>query len=531
MGKTVRRNLLEADLQSVSACTPKRSTTITSVVNAMKSPKTPFRIHQLYSFGEGQMLSEVLLDPATPVALVGSFGQFTNRSSEISGFHTPILCLTPTIPGSDSFVRFAHSNPRKKLESKLVDVHDDSHIKDSCDGSSKRRVTIEMLDDSPADLFGSDSVLNGRGSRKKRLEYGLNVWEDNHRERSASLECGDDSVHKLSELATLSGKIAMSEQHDHTAVFNLQASFSKESRDASKSCKCKKSKCIRQYCVCFRLERLPSSVARSKLIFQLCDRAGDLCKGCECVECYNDGQHEEDRKAAVEHIRTADPLAFVTKVRSTHEEDLADEDSKVGIQIAEIVEMSHSGAPSQQHVRGCKCKNSRCQKKYCECFEFGVTCSSRCTCKYCQNGKPSQGGDTDDNSAPNKKAKKAVPVAVDQEKARLALKEPNKSAYSISLSARAEKPIVAQAGELRKVAAINDPKLRKDENGGNTPRLDAAATPPMTPNHSLTREFLLAPSTPLDSQATANLSFASNWSISALSPMSCLLQEPSPKVS
>lgn len=40
-------------------------------------------------------------------------------------------------------------------------------------------------------------------------------------------------------------------------------------------CKCKKSKCIRQYCICFR--------------------AGELCQGCDCVDCYNDGEHEEDR--------------------------------------------------------------------------------------------------------------------------------------------------------------------------------------------------------------------------------------------
>eukprot|EP00960_Hanusia_phi_P056833 763381-Hanusia_phi.AAC.5 len=46
-------------------------------------------------------------------------------------------------------------------------------------------------------------------------------------------------------------------------------------RDPSKMCKCKKSKCVRQYCVCFR--------------------AALLCDGCDCVDCYNDGQHEQVR--------------------------------------------------------------------------------------------------------------------------------------------------------------------------------------------------------------------------------------------
>jgi hypothetical protein len=39
-------------------------------------------------------------------------------------------------------------------------------------------------------------------------------------------------------------------------------------------------------------------------------------------------------------------------------------------------------------VAGCRCKNSRCVKKYCECFEFDVPCSARCVCVGCENGKP-----------------------------------------------------------------------------------------------------------------------------------------------
>ena len=66
-------------------------------------------------------------------------------------------------------------------------------------------------------------------------------------------------------------------------------------RDPSKLCKCKKSKCVRQYCVCFR--------------------AGLLCEGCDCSDCLNDGAHEVERLAAIQHIKTSDPLAFVDKIR------------------------------------------------------------------------------------------------------------------------------------------------------------------------------------------------------------------------
>jgi hypothetical protein len=30
------------------------------------------------------------------------------------------------------------------------------------------------------------------------------------------------------------------------------------------------------------------------------------------------------------------------------------------------------------HLRGCKCKRSRCVKKYCDCFDAQVRCSDMC---------------------------------------------------------------------------------------------------------------------------------------------------------
>jgi hypothetical protein len=37
--------------------------------------------------------------------------------------------------------------------------------------------------------------------------------------------------------------------------------------------------------------------------------------------------------------------------------------------------------------KGCNCKNSECKKKYCECFQNGLLCSSKCRCLNCKNGK------------------------------------------------------------------------------------------------------------------------------------------------
>lgn len=40
---------------------------------------------------------------------------------------------------------------------------------------------------------------------------------------------------------------------------------------------------------------------------------------------------------------------------------------------------------SIRHTKGCNCKKSGCLKKYCECFQAGITCSEMCKCMDCKN--------------------------------------------------------------------------------------------------------------------------------------------------
>lgn len=97
-------------------------------------------------------------------------------------------------------------------------------------------------------------------------------------------------------------------------------------------CTCKKTKCLKMYCQCFS--------------------SGKMCtEECSCYTCCNDHDHLE----SLQHAR------MTLKVKS-------------------------SSVSKQAHGKGCNCKKSQCQKKYCECFNAGLPCGDSCKCSDCENG-------------------------------------------------------------------------------------------------------------------------------------------------
>ncbi|GBG31542.1 Transcription factor MYB1 [Hondaea fermentalgiana] len=115
---------------------------------------------------------------------------------------------------------------------------------------------------------------------------------------------------------------------DPTAMQQSVVRTGKDIWDISDTpCKCRRSKCLKLYCTCFASEMHCGS-------------------NCQCMECCNQKDNVMWLKAA---------------------------------QLA--VEKKLSSDPPRQ----CRCRNSQCLKKYCDCFRAGVKCGPMCKCCDCQN--------------------------------------------------------------------------------------------------------------------------------------------------
>ncbi|CAM8986135.1 unnamed protein product [Rhodiola kirilowii] len=146
----------------------------------------------------------------------------------------------------------------------------------------------------------------------------------------------------------------------HMDDFNQNSASKKRRKSESsgdescKHCNCKKSKCLKLYCECFA--------------------AGVYCIGtCACQDCFNKPIHEETVLSTRKQIESRNPLAFAPKVIRTSDS------------IPDVKDEVMNTPASARHKRGCNCKKSSCQKKYCECYQGGVGCSINCRCETCKN--------------------------------------------------------------------------------------------------------------------------------------------------
>ncbi|KAL4622809.1 hypothetical protein GN956_G19882 [Arapaima gigas] len=131
-----------------------------------------------------------------------------------------------------------------------------------------------------------------------------------------------------------SKRLQMKTQPKMPPMRNPGTSLDSRSR---KPCSCVKCQCLKFYCECFA--------------------NGDLCVNCNCVNCFNNIEHEYERDKVIKMCLGRNPHAFQPKIGNR----------KLG------------------RVQGCSCKRSSCQKNYCECYGANVMCSSTCKCVGCKN--------------------------------------------------------------------------------------------------------------------------------------------------
>ncbi|CCI49134.1 unnamed protein product [Albugo candida] len=159
-----------------------------------------------------------------------------------------------------------------------------------------------------------------------------------------------DNYQQLPDESTnvISAKERSKLQRIQTQAQQVQAT----SVDSLQICGCKTG-CLKMYCVCF-------------------SSRGFCHPKCNCEACQNTRGHKRQRVEAIETYLANSPRVFSFASNSMVHSSQA---------FYQLLPQKSNAVV----LRGCRCKKSKCLKKYCECYQNGIPCTSHCRCLECAN--------------------------------------------------------------------------------------------------------------------------------------------------
>ncbi|OQS00207.1 exosome complex exonuclease RRP41 [Thraustotheca clavata] len=131
----------------------------------------------------------------------------------------------------------------------------------------------------------------------------------------------------------------------------------KQSQPSTICCGCKTG-CLKLYCRCFLTK-------------------GFCTEQCTCASCMNSVEAATERVAAI----TAHLKNNIHAFRSTQDKtSTSSQQSKFILMVPKTT----------TNTITCRCKKSKCSKKYCDCYQAGMPCGPKCQCRDCCNHTPAE---------------------------------------------------------------------------------------------------------------------------------------------
>jgi hypothetical protein len=165
-------------------------------------------------------------------------------------------------------------------------------------------------------------------------------------------------------------QLLTSHAHGSFARFHPQDEVSSRS-DAKRGrptiCRCDCSRCLKRFCVCF---------AAGATCVEQC-----RCKGCENDESTEDRHGVKRFSLFVRGVLQPWPCCLLGR-RAARELTMLELIKRKANAFAERIGGNET---HRVHLAGCNCKQSKCKKRYCECFQSGVPCGFKCKCLDCAN--------------------------------------------------------------------------------------------------------------------------------------------------